>query len=94
MATKSRVTVDGEVKTASGTSKNGKPYTERFQDAYLHVAGAKFPKSCKVMLYDNARPYAAGEYETEQDIEINEYGKLVVMRELVLHPAAQLAAAK
>ncbi len=91
---KNKITVEGDVKSESGTSKNGKAFTERYQEGYLHVLGAKFPKSCRIPLYDNARPYPAGDFETDQDVEINDYGRLVVKRELVLHHVAPAAAAK
>lgn len=82
-----KVTIDSEAQTESGTSKNGKPFTERYQSAYLHEAGKKFPTSCKLPLWDNARPYAQGDYSTEQALEISEFGRLQVKRDLVLSPA-------
>jgi hypothetical protein len=87
-----RVTIASDRKTETGVSKNGKPFTENFQDAYLHEPGKKYPTSCRVALYDNARPYQQGEYETSQDVEINDFGRLVVRRDLVLTQAAPLAA--
>lgn len=86
-----RVTIEGDLQTNNGRSSSGKEFTERFQNAYLHVAGSKYPKSCKVMLWDNARPYAPGDYDTTQDLEINEFGKLRVKTDLVLAPATSKA---
>ena len=82
---KTKVTIEDEVKTDNGVSKDGKPWTERYQEAFLHNGG-RFPKSCKVTLYDNARPYRGGDYETEQELEISDYGRLQVKRELALTP--------
>lgn len=83
-----RVTIEAGVKTESGTSRTGKAFTSRSQSAYLHEAGKKFPTSCKIELYDGAREYAAGEFDTSQDLEISEFGRLQVKRDLVLQPVA------
>jgi hypothetical protein len=85
---KTRVTIDSDLKVEHGTSKNGKPYTERYQEAYLHVAGAKYPKACKLSLYENGRPFPVGDYETEQEVYINDYNKLRVKSEIALAPVA------
>ena len=82
-----RVTIEAGVKTESGTSSKGKAFTSRSQSAYLHEAGKKFPTSCTIPLYDGAREYPAGEFDTTQDLEINEFGRLQVKRELLLTPA-------
>lgn len=88
-----KVTIASGVKTNQGRSDSGKEFNERYQDAYLHEAGKQYPTSCKVMLYDNARPFAEGDYDTKQDVEINQYGKLRVKTELVLAPVAASKAA-
>lgn len=78
-----KVTIASDVKSKPFEKGDG---TERYQDAYLHEAGKPFPTSCKVRLYDNARPYAQGEYETKQDVEVNSFGVLRVKTELALVP--------
>lgn len=83
-----RVTIEAGVKTDSGVSSKGKQYTSRSQSAYLHEAGKKFPTSCKIELYDGAREYAAGDFESSQDLEISEFGRLQVKRDLVLSAVA------
>ena len=82
-----RVIIEPGVKTESGTSSKGKPFTSRSQSAYLQEPGKKFPTSCKIELYDGAREYPAGDFDSTQDLEISEFGRLQVKRELMLTPA-------
>ena len=82
-----RVIIEPGVKTESGTSSKGKPFTSRSQSAYLQEAGKKYPTSCKIELYDGAREYPAGNFDSSQDLEISEFGRLQVKRELMLSPA-------
>jgi hypothetical protein len=83
---KTKVTIDGPEQVERGTSKNGKAFEERFQQAYLHEPGKKFPTSCKLPLWDGARPYAPGDYETDQQLEVSEFNRLHVVREIALTP--------
>lgn len=82
----SRVTVASEMKQESGRSASGKDYTEKWQEGYLHEAGKPYPTSCKIPLYDNARPFPLGEFQTEQALEINQFNRLRVKTDLLLSP--------
>lgn len=86
MSQNNRVTIASGEKQESGTSKNGKAFTERYQEAYLHEVGKPYPTSCRLPLWDNARPYPTGEFQTAQELEISEFGRLQVKRDLVLSP--------
>lgn len=90
MNEKTRISIEGDALSERGVSKNGKAYEERWQQAYMHEKGKRFPTSCKLPLWDGARPYAPGEYETDQQLEISEFNRLQVSRELKLSPAAPL----
>jgi len=87
-----RVTIASNEKTEPYTDSNGRPASARYQDAYLHEPGKPYPTSCKLPLYEAARAYAPGEYETGQDLEINNFGKLRVRSEIALRPVAAAAA--
>lgn len=80
-----RVTISSDKLTDRGRNeKTGKDWEQSYQEAYFHEAGKPYPTSCKLPLYDNARPFPKGEYQTEQALEINEYGKLRVKSDLQL----------
>lgn len=83
-----RVTIASGKKSESGKKADGTSWTQEFQEAYLHEDGKKYPTSCRVMLYDGARPFSEGEMQTDQRLKIDQYGKLRVESDLQLSPVA------
>jgi hypothetical protein len=82
-----------KVNTKSGTSKQGKAYSFREQEAYLLGMG-KFPVMCSVPVPDDSRDgYAPGTYDVTQPLVVGSYGRLMVSRDLQLVPARKAAAA-
>jgi hypothetical protein len=87
MSKKTRITIEGNEQIDRGKTSDGQPFEERFQQAYLHEEGKRFPTSCRVRLFDNARAFQPGDYDTEQSVQISKYGRLEVVRDLELTPA-------
>lgn len=81
-----RVTVASGKKSESGKKQDGSNWTQEYQEAYLHEEGKRFPTSCRIVLYDGARPFAEGDMQTDQRLKIDQYGKLRVESDLALSP--------
>lgn len=73
-----------KVHTKSGTSKKGKPYEIREQDAVLHDTAKKYPQECRVLVPDGEQPFTAGVYEIESPFSIGQFDSLQVNRGLGL----------
>lgn len=87
-----RVTVASDKKIDTGrNAQTGKEWKQEYQDGYLHEAGKPYPTSCRIPLYDGARPFPLGEMQTDQRLEIDQYGKLRVQSDLALSPVAAKA---
>lgn len=79
---------NAEVRTQSGTSKNGKPYSINKQEGWLHNFRDPYPTKINIALQANATPYAPGTYEINlvDSVMVDRYGELTFGR-LTLVPA-------
>lgn len=79
---------NAEVRTQSGTSKNGKPYTINKQEGWLHNFRDPYPTKINIALQSNATPYAPGMYEIDlvNSVMVDRYGEPTFGR-LTLVPA-------
>lgn len=88
-----KVTVhSAEVRTRSGTSKMGKPYTMHSQVAYFHTLGRDgkpnpYPDKGEVILetddHGNPKVYQPGEYQLHPaSLYVGQYGSLEVAPKL------------
>ncbi len=86
-----------EVRTISGTSKTGKPYTIRDQEAYAWTVGRdgkprEYPERISVQLDDDQEAYRPGVYTlAPQSLYVGDYGRLQ-MGKPKLQPLAAAAA--
>lgn len=76
------------VRTQSGTSRKGNPYSMNKQEGWLHNGVDPYPTKMSITLQQNATPYAPGLYELNysDSVKVNQYGDLEFGR-LVLLPA-------
>jgi hypothetical protein len=72
------------VHTKTGTSKKGKEYRIREQDAVLHDTGKKYPQECRVLVPDDMEPFAPGVYDIGSPFSIGQFDSLQVNRGLGL----------
>ena len=66
-----------EVDEFSGTSKAGRPFHIRKQQAYLFRPGEQYPDRFQVRLEDNQPPYTPGHYMVDMSsVRVSRYGEL------------------
>lgn len=75
-----------EVRTISGTSKAGKPYSIRDQEAYAHTVGRDgqprpYPERISLQLEDDQPPFEPGLYTlAPSSLYVGDYGRLMLGR--------------
>ena len=79
-----------EVKTKSGTSKAGRPYTIREQEGYLE-SGKRYPTAIKLNLENDQPAHPPGEYSIDFDKSVyaDRFGSLALSSSPVLIPTAK-----
>lgn len=87
--------VSADVREISGTSsKTGKAYNMKKQDAYVHLDGQKYPVKFEFTLEDKATPYAPGWYSLdESSYFVDRFSNLQLGGTLKLTPTQQVRAA-
>ncbi len=61
----------------SGTSKSGKPFRIRKQQAFVFRPGEQYPDRFQVRLQDDQQPYAPGHYVVDMSsVRVSRYGDL------------------
>jgi hypothetical protein len=85
---------EAAVTTKSGQGKNGKPYTIREQNAWLHT-GKAYPQEVRIRLGDDGAPFAPGEYElTDRCFWVDRWGSVNVDLAHMVRCAPKVAAAR
>ncbi len=88
-----------EVRTISGTSKAGKPYAIRDQEAYAWTVGRdgkprEYPERISVQLEDDQEAYRPGFYTlAPQSLYVGDFGRLQMGKPKLVAVAAAAAKA-
>lgn len=82
-----KITVETiETKARDIKKKDGTPMSFRNQEAWAHL-GLAHPQRIELALWDNAQPYAIGEYTLDtSSFTVGRYGNLELKRSVTLAP--------
>jgi len=80
-----------DIRTQSGTSKNGKPYSMQLQRCWLALPDSAYPREIEIVV---ERPYPQGRYGLNLDTQVfvGAFNGLKLPSELLLVPVQQKAA--
>lgn len=73
---------DPQVKTKSGTSKAGRPYSIREQYGLIRIG--EEVRNIPISLDESQPAYEPGNYKVDMPLNVGRYGDLLVPRRLVL----------
>ena len=86
---RTRITIESaEIKHRSGLRDDGTRWSAREQEAFLHVAGSKYPRNCLIRMEENDKPLSPGDYETDAHLIIGQFNRLQVSYDLCLEKVA------
>lgn len=72
-----RITVATAVMEKAGTTREGKSYLIRYQEADVHLPGKRHPQTIEIRVPDNSGGYAKGEYTlSAHSFYVGRYNKL------------------
>jgi len=83
--------INPEVKTKTGTSQKGRPYTLQSQVAYAYLPDKAFPVEISITLQGDKVPYPKGSYQLDPaSLTVGSYGRLEIGN-IVLKPLVKAA---